>query len=63
MLILSRKVGERITIAGNIEIVVQAILGNRVQIAIEAPQNIHILRQELESWSKAHDTSQLNQLI
>lgn len=56
MLILSRKVGERITIAGNIEIVVQAILGNRVQIAIEAPQNVRILRQELESRSKPHVT-------
>ena len=56
MLILSRKVGERIAIAGNVEIVVEAIRGNRVQIAIEAPQNIRILRQELESRSKPRET-------
>jgi len=49
MLILSRKVGERIKIAGNIDILVKAILGNRVQIAVEAPKNIRIVRQELAS--------------
>jgi carbon storage regulator len=56
MLILSRKVGERITIAGNIEIAVQAILGNRVQIAIQAPQNIRIVRRELEYRSRPNET-------
>jgi len=49
MLILSRKVGERIRIANDIELVVAAVEGERVKIAIEAPKNIRILRGELVS--------------
>ena len=58
MLILSRKVGERITIADEIDIVVKAINGNRAQIAIEAPNSIRIVRQELEYRSKPHEDKQ-----
>lgn len=53
MLILSRKVGERIMIAGGIEILVAAINGNRIKLAIEAPKNIHVLRAELPSQQRA----------
>ena len=37
MLILSRKVGERIRIATDIEVVVKAIHGDRIKVGIEAP--------------------------
>ena len=53
MLILSRKVGERITIAGGIEILVAAINGNRIKLAIEAPKHISVLRAELPSQQRA----------
>jgi carbon storage regulator len=49
MLILSRKVGERIRIADHIELVVTAIQGERIKIGIEAPKNIQVLRAELAS--------------
>lgn len=49
MLLLSRKVGERIRIADDITLVVTAIQGDRVKIGIEAPMSVSILRGELES--------------
>jgi carbon storage regulator CsrA len=47
MLVLSRKVGERIRIAGDIEVVVMAIHGDRIKIGIEAPKSVRVLRGEL----------------
>lgn len=53
MLILSRKVGERIRIADDIELVVTAIQGDRIKIGIEAPKNIQVRRAELASHPPA----------
>jgi carbon storage regulator len=47
MLILSRKLGERIMIGNGIEVVVQRIQGERVTLGIDAPSHIKILRGEL----------------
>ena len=47
MLVLSRKVGERIRIAGDIVVVVTAIQGDRIKIGIEAPKSVRVLRGEL----------------
>lgn len=49
MLVLSRKSGERIVIDNKITIVINRISGNRVTLGIEAPENVHILRGELEA--------------
>ncbi len=48
MLVLSRKVGERINIGDNVTIVVNKISGGRVSIAIEAPRDVSIIRGELQ---------------
>ena len=48
MLVLSRKVGERIRIAGDIVVVVTAIQGDRIKIGIEAPKSVRVLRGELQ---------------
>lgn len=48
MLVLSRKVGERIQIGDNITVVINRIAGNRVTIGIEAPHDLRIVRKELE---------------
>ena len=48
MLILSRKSGERIRIAEDVEIVVQSIQGSRVLIGIDAPRTTRVLRGELQ---------------
>lgn len=42
MLVLSRKAGERVSI-GNITVVVKRIAGNRVTIAIDAPNDVRIV--------------------
>ena len=53
MLVLSRKVGERLVIDGNITVVVTKVAGNRVTIGIEAPDIVRIVRGELEAFHGA----------
>jgi carbon storage regulator len=47
MLVLSRKVGEKIFVGENIYITVVEVQGNRVRIGIEAPKDVPIYRAEL----------------
>ena len=47
MLILTRKLGERITIGDNIVITLLEIAGSQVKLGIEAPKGISIHRQEI----------------
>ena len=47
MLILTRKLGERITIGDNITITLLEIAGSQVKLGIEAPKGISIHRQEI----------------
>ena len=54
MLILSRKVGDKLVIDGNITVEVVKISGNRISLGIVAPSNVKILRGELtEPQTKA----------
>ena len=48
MLVLSRKVGERIHVGDNIVLEIRRIAGNRVTVALDAPRDVRILRGELE---------------
>lgn len=50
MLVLSRKVGERIVIEPGIEIAVVAVCGSRVRLGIDAPPEISIRRMEIEPF-------------
>jgi carbon storage regulator CsrA len=47
MLVLSRKLTERIQIGDNVFITVVGIHGNRVRIGIDAPRDLRVLRSEL----------------
>lgn len=47
MLVLSRKVGERLNIGDDIVLVISKIAGNRVTLAIEAPADVRVVRGEL----------------
>jgi carbon storage regulator len=53
MLVISRKVGERIRIAGDIVVVITAIQGDRIKIGIEAPKSIRVLRGELRETPRS----------
>lgn len=48
MLVLSRKVGEKLVIGDDIVVTINRISGNRVTIGIEAPGSVKIVRGELE---------------
>jgi carbon storage regulator len=47
MLVLTRRLGEAITIGDNIRIVVVDISGHQVKLGIDAPKDIEIYREEL----------------
>jgi carbon storage regulator len=47
MLVLSRKINERILIGDHIQITVVGLRGNQVRLGIEAPDDVAIFREEL----------------
>lgn len=47
MLVLTRRPGEQIVIAGNIRLTIVNIGPGRVKIGIEAPDNVRVDRQEI----------------
>jgi carbon storage regulator len=53
MLVLTRKINEVITIGDDIRILVAEIRGDRVRIAIEAPRNVAVHREEIHKAIKA----------
>lgn len=52
MLILSRKLGERLIIADSIVLTVAQIEPGRVRLGIDAPRDICIVREELYQRSR-----------
>jgi carbon storage regulator len=52
MLVLSRKRGETIQIGESITITVVRADGNRIKIGVDAPEEVRILRGELDPWSE-----------
>ncbi|NQV29048.1 MAG: carbon storage regulator [Rhodopirellula sp.] len=50
MLVLSRREGETLVIGGNVVITVKQVRGSRVQVGIEAPDDVRVRRGELEPW-------------
>jgi carbon storage regulator len=53
MLVLSRKLSERILIGPDIAITIVKIEGNQVRVGIEAPPDVTILRSELADRSNS----------
>jgi len=47
MLILTRRVGEKTIIDGDIEVAILGIKGNQVRIGIQAPVHISVHREEI----------------
>ena len=47
MLVLSRKVGEKVVIDGCITVTVVAVDGNKVRLGITAPPDVRIDREEI----------------
>ena len=47
MLVLSRRVGESIEIAGGIRVTVTEVRGGRVRLSIQAPPEVRVFRKEI----------------
>ena len=47
MLVLSRRIGETVVIAGGIRLTVVAITGNKVRLGINAPEGVPVDRLEV----------------
>jgi carbon storage regulator len=47
MLILSRKIDEKIKIGNDITLTIIEIRGDQVKIGVEAPKNVKVFRQEV----------------
>lgn len=48
MLVLSRRESERILVGGSIVVTVVRVSGDKVRLGIEAPEDVVVLRGELE---------------
>jgi carbon storage regulator len=60
MLVLSRKIGEAITIGEGIVVTVTRISGNRVTLGINAPGDVRVLRSELMPTSDSFPAEPAN---
>jgi carbon storage regulator len=58
MLVLSRKVGERILIGENIAVTVVRVGPGIVRLGVEAPHELPIVREELKDGSKGQTHTQ-----
>ena len=59
MLVLSRKIGDRILIGDTITIVVNRVSHNRIALAIDAPADVRIVRGELAEAAESEANSQV----
>lgn len=54
MLILSRRVGEKLTIGDNVTLTVLGVKGNQIRLGIDAPRGVPVHREEvLEKLQRA----------
>jgi carbon storage regulator len=47
VLVLTRRIGERITIGDNVTVSVLGLKGHQVRIGIEAPRDVKVHREEI----------------
>lgn len=53
MLVLSRKIGEKLNIGDDVVVEIRRVAGNRVTIGVEAPRSIRVVRGELALHDEA----------
>jgi carbon storage regulator len=56
MLVLSRKVGEKIQIGDNITVTVVRVQGATIRLGIEAPSDVPISRPEAHASGEHHES-------
>lgn len=50
MLVLSRRESQRIRVGDSIVVTIVKIAGDKVRVGIKAPDDVLVLRDELEAW-------------
>ncbi len=55
MLVLSRKVGEKILIGDNISVTIVRVSQGMVRVGVDAPQELPIVREEIKDQAKNGD--------
>jgi carbon storage regulator len=60
MLILSRKINEKIMIGEDISVSILEIRGDQVRIGVEAPRQVKVFRQEVFDAIKAENKAALD---
>jgi carbon storage regulator len=63
MLVLSRKVGEKLVIDGNITVEIVRIQGNRITLGIVAPTEVKVLRGELDQKQSTAKTKSVELVV
>jgi len=63
MLILSRKVDEKVVIGDDIVISIVEIRGDQVRIGIDAPKKVKVFRQEVYDAIKAENKAALKSAV
>lgn len=58
MLVLSRKPGQELVIGENVRITINRISGNRVTLGISAPDDVRIVRGELDPIVKSFEENE-----
>ena len=62
MLVLTRRVGEKIVISNDICITIVEVNGDRVRVGIEAPKSVRVDRHEVHVRRQLDDSRPLRQL-
>jgi carbon storage regulator len=60
MLILSRRLGESVTIGNDIVVTVVGVSGNQIRLGISAPKAIRVLREEIYKAIQKENQSAAN---
>lgn len=55
MLVLTRRVGEKIRIGDDVVITLLGVRGNQYKVGIEAPRDVSVHREEI--WQRIHEES------
>ena len=61
MLVLSRRLGEKILIGEEVSITLLAVRGNQVRLGVDAPKHIAVHREEI--FNRIHNTGESNSEI
>jgi carbon storage regulator len=61
MLILTRRVGEVLTIGDDVTVTVLGVKGNQVRLGVNAPKDVPVHREEIYERIKSEETASVGQ--